>query len=79
MIGLEFKISQVFDWNYSQFMSLYDWATWYMKQWDQYVDNSLSYLKQQFHLKFYDNSVQGLQKYQTVMQFTDAIAIDHGS
>jgi hypothetical protein len=76
---LEFKICNTFNWKLTRILTLHDWATWYMKEWDRYVDGSLSYLKQQFALKFYDNSRSALLKYKTVMQFTDAVAIDAAS
>lgn len=79
MIDLEFKICNTFNWKLTGLLTLHDWATWYMKEWDSYVDGSLSYLKQQFALKFYDNSRSALLKYKTVMQFTDAVAIDAAS
>jgi len=79
MIDLEFKICNIFDWKLTRILTLHDWATWYMKEWDRYVDGSLSYLKQQFALKFYDNSRSALFKFKTVMQFTDAVAIDAAS
>ena len=48
IIQQEFKICNLLDWNFDQFQTPYIWATWFMKRWDEYVDESLSYLKQQF-------------------------------
>jgi hypothetical protein len=38
-----------------------------MKRWDEYVDDSLSYLKQQFQLKFFEGKKESHQKFMTLM------------
>lgn len=50
-----------------------------MKKWDEYVDNSLSYLKSQFQLKFYEGSSIAHAKYQTFMQFSDIVSLHYES
>lgn len=48
-----------------------------MQRWDDYVDESLSYLKQQFHLKFFDKVNEGCSKFFTMMNFIDLLAISY--
>jgi hypothetical protein len=55
------------------------WATWFMSRWDEYVDESLSYLKQQFKLKFLEGSRESHQKFLTFMQFVDIVTISYES
>ena len=45
-----------------------------MMRWDDYVDESLSYLKHQFQLKFYDS---GHHKFFTLMSFVDIISLSY--
>ena len=54
IVKQELEICQVLGWNF-EFQTHVEWATWFMKRWDTYVDDSLSYLKHQFSLKFYEN------------------------
>lgn len=48
-----------------------------MKRWDEYVDDSLSYLKQQFQLKFLDGQKPSHQKFLTFMNFVDIISMSY--
>jgi hypothetical protein len=49
-----------------------------MQRWDEYVENSLSYLKTQFHLKFYDKGKkESHKKFFMLMDFLDAIAMSY--
>jgi len=50
-----------------------------MKRWDLYVDNSLSYLKYMFQLKFYDSTRQGHKKFVSFMNFIDIVSMDYES
>ena len=79
IIAQEYKICEVLDWNFEQFQTLNSWASWFMKRWDEYVDDSLSYLKQQFQLKFFEGKKESHQKFMTLMQFVDIIAISYES
>jgi cyclin A len=54
MNKMEVKISIVLGFNFDQFQTYHDWSTWFMMRWDEYVDESLSYLKHQFQLKFFE-------------------------
>ena len=45
IIAQEYKVCNQLNWNFEQFITSYTWATWFMKRWDEYVDESLSYLK----------------------------------
>ena len=58
IISKELEICAVLDWNFDQFQTYNQWTTWFMKRWDEYVDDSLSYLKQQFSLKFLEGHKQ---------------------
>ena len=46
IVAQEYKICALMNWNFEQFITHHTWATWFMKRWDEYVDESLSYLKQ---------------------------------
>ena len=50
-----------------------------MKRWDEYVDESLSYLKQQFQLKFFESTRESNEKYLTFMQFVDILSLSFQS
>lgn len=50
-----------------------------MSRWDEYVDESLSYLKQQFQLKFLEGSSESHQKFLTFMQFVDILTLSYES
>jgi hypothetical protein len=50
-----------------------------MSRWDEYVDESLSYLKQQFSLKFLEGSSLSHQKFMTFMQFVDIVTLSYES
>jgi hypothetical protein len=50
-----------------------------MKRWDEYVDESLSYLKQQFNLKFLEGSQQSHYKFTIFMQFVDILSLSYHS
>jgi hypothetical protein len=79
MNEMEYKICGVLNWNFDNIQTYILWAQWFMQRWDDYVDESLSYLKQQFHLKFYDKVKQSHSKYFTMINFVDIIAISYES
>ena len=79
MIQEEFEISAVLDWNFEQFQTPYLWTTWFMKRWDEYVDDSLSYLMQQFSLKFLEGHKESHKKFLTFLNFVDMIAVSEES
>ena len=56
IVAQEYKVCELLGWNLAQYQTPYTWATWFMNRWDEYVDESLSYLKQQFQLKFMEGS-----------------------
>ena len=41
----EFKICDVLGWNFDNMQTYHIWTLWFMQRWDEYVDDSLSYLK----------------------------------
>ena len=79
IIQTEYKICNVLDWNFDQFQTTNIWASWFMKRWDEYVDESLSYLKQQFQLKFLEGTSESHYKFITFMQFVDILSISYNS
>lgn len=44
IVQQEIDICLVLKWNF-EFQTHFEWASWFMKRWDTYVDDSLSYLK----------------------------------
>jgi len=72
---MEIEVCQTLEWNLDQFQTFYEWTTWFMQRWDDYVDDSLSYLKHQFNLKFFDG--QSHEKFFTLMNFVDILALSH--
>lgn len=77
MNQIEFKICNVLNWNFDNMQTYILWTQWFMQRWDDYVDDSLSYLKQQFHLKFYDKVKRSHSKYFTMINFIDILAMSH--
>ena len=45
IVAQEYKVCEVLGWSFDQFQTPYNWATWFMHRWDDYVEQSLSYLK----------------------------------
>lgn len=71
----ETKIGECLNWNFDSFTTLFEWTSWFMQRWDDYVDSSLSYLKHQFQLKFYEEG--SYSKYATLMNFVDVLSLDY--
>ena len=46
-----------------------------MSRWDYYVDETLSYLKTEYDLKFFDPNNVNHYKYSVMMQFVDLASI----
>ena len=63
----ELDISGALQWNFDNFITPLEWATWFMARWDHYVDETLSHLQGDFNLKFFDASGTQHRKYATVM------------
>ena len=45
MNHMEIKICETLGWNFDNQQTFFEWATWFMQRWDDYVDESLSNLK----------------------------------
>jgi hypothetical protein len=74
----EIKICNVLNWNFENFQTFFLWTQWFMQRWDDYVDDSLSYLKQQFHLKFYEKGCkESHKKFFTLMNFIDILVMSY--
>ena len=73
----ELKICTALKWNFDNTQTYVLWTHWFMQRWDDYVDNSLSYLKEQFHLKFFEGGRPSFVKYFTMMNFIDLIAMSY--
>lgn len=56
MRAKEVEICNALGWNFDNFITPFEWATWFMARWDHYVDETLSYLKADFNLKFFDSN-----------------------
>ena len=74
----ELDISGALQWNFDNFITPLEWATWFMARWDHYVDETLSHLQGDFNLKFFDASGTQHRKYATVMQFVDFASMHDG-
>lgn len=74
----ELDIMNALQWNFDNFITPFEWATWFMARWDHYVDETLSYLQADFNLKFYDYSCSQHRKYATVIQFVDFASMHDG-
>ena len=68
----EIEIGAALKWKFDFFITNYDWASWFMARWDYYVDETLSYLKSEYDLKFYNKNNH---KYSVMMQFVDLLSI----
>ena len=79
IIEQELKVCDILGWNFNGNQTMVDWTTWFMQRWDDYVDESLSYLKHQFHLKFLEGNQQSHGKYLTLMNYIDLLAISFES
>ena len=79
IIEMEIKVCETLGWNFDNQITFFDWATWFMQRWDDYVDESLSYLKQQFQLKFFEvqSTKEATQKFFTLMNFVDILALSY--
>lgn len=73
---MEYRVCDVLNWNLEDFQTFFSWTTWFMQRWDDYVDDSLSYLKQQFHLKFFERgSIESSTKFFTLMNYIDIVSM----
>jgi hypothetical protein len=71
----EIQIGKALKWRFDFFITNFEWASWFMSRWDNYVDETLSYLKSQYDLKFYDFNGKNYNKYSLIMQFVDLASI----